>query len=59
MYYFDTLPPVSPTCWMPDSGLTFEEENEFFKAYRREVRLAKVTVGRRRCETRRRMHNIR
>ena len=39
MYYFDTLPPVSPACWSPDSGLTLEETTEIFKAYRKEVRL--------------------
>ena len=39
MYYLYTLPPVSPACWKPDSGLTLEEATEIFIAYRREVRL--------------------
>ena len=39
MYYFDTLPPVSPACWSPDSGITLEEAAKFFKAYKREVRI--------------------
>ena len=39
MYYLDTLPPISPACWTPDSGFTLEEATEIFIAYRREVRL--------------------
>lgn len=39
MYCFHTLPPVSPACWSPDSGITLKETTKLFKTYKREIRI--------------------